>query len=250
VPSSRRPASGRASGPVGVIVVAGGAGKRMGGRLRKPYLSLAGRPMLVRTLEPFERSRAIDGIWIAARKEDLTRCRRLVRRFGFRKVAGIVAGGGSRSESVFNGLKAVSPAAKWILVHDAARPLVTIAVIERTLAAARRHGAAVAAVPVVPTIKEARAAARNGAAPRIRRTLDRRRLWEIQTPQAFRAELLRRAYACGARARARATDDASLVERMKRPVHLALGSPWNIKVTRPEDRIIAEAVWHANRNWV
>ena len=138
-------------------------------------------------------------------------------------------------ESVFLGLKAVPSDHRWVLVHDAARPFVSPELIERTLHAARRFKAAIAAVPVVPTIKRGR----DGW---VAQTLDRNHLWAAQTPQAFDRQLLERAHARGMARGREATDDAALVEALGHRVRLVPGESRNLKVTTPEDLVIAEAL--------
>ena len=146
--------------------------------------------------------------------------------------------------SVGCGLKALPVSARWVLVHDAARPLVTPALIRATIRAARRAKAAIAAVPVVPTIKQARQGW-------VVRTLDRSKLWAVQTPQVFERGLLERAHARGRRNGFEATDDAALVEALGHRVRIAEGSHRNIKVTTPEDLAIAETLLKsADRNRV
>ena len=213
------------------IVVAGGVGKRLKSKIHKPFIRLRGRPMLAWTLAAFERTPGIDGVVLVAHRSDLEAARRLVRYCRFRKVLQVVPGGDSRMDSVSCGLKAVPPEAKWVAVHDAARPLVTPELIEATLRAALRAKAAIAAVPVVPTVKQARGRW-------VEKTLDRSWLWEVQTPQAFHRALLEQAHARAGRNGA--TDDAALVEALGRRVRIVMGSPRNIKVTTPEDLVIAE----------
>ncbi|MBI3322130.1 MAG: 2-C-methyl-D-erythritol 4-phosphate cytidylyltransferase [Candidatus Omnitrophica bacterium] len=221
-------------GAVCAIVVAGGAGKRLKARVRKAFVPLKGRPMLAWTLAAFERSPAVDAVVVVAHPGDLEKARRMVRRFRFRKVTEIVPGGGSRMASVRHGLAALPAGARWVAVHDAARPLVTPELIRQTVAAARSAKAAIAAVPVVPTVKEA-------AGGWVHRTLDRSRLWAVQTPQVFERKLLEAAHR-RANGGAPATDDAALVEKLGRRIRIVMGSHRNIKVTTPEDRVIAEAL--------
>jgi 2-C-methyl-D-erythritol 4-phosphate cytidylyltransferase len=232
---------------VAAIVVAGGIGKRLKSRIHKSFVPLAGRPMLGWVLRALERSPSVGEIVIVAHRGDLAAARQLARRERYRKVVTVVPGGGSRMASVACGLKAVPARAKWVLVHDAARPLVTPQLIEATIKAARRAKAAIAAVPVVPTIKQARGVW-------VEKTLDRGKLWAVQTPQVFERKLLEEAH-LRAMASARgsltrrfsahgfsATDDAALVEAIGKRVKIVPGSERNIKVTTPEDLRIAEAL--------
>ena len=216
------------------IVVAGGAGSRLKSKVRKPFVRLAGKPLLCWTLEAVGKTPAVDQIVLVVHPQDLKTAAALVRRYRLAKVARIVPGGGSRMESVANGVAALPDDAAWVAVHDGARPLITPQIFAETIRAARKHGAAIAAVPVVPTIKSADGGWVTG-------TLDRSRLWAVQTPQIFERRLLERAHAEGKRRRLRATDDAALVEAIGRRVRMVESSSQNIKVTTPEDVVIAEA---------
>ena len=198
--------------------------------------------MLAWTLQAFERTSGVSGTVLVVHPGDLLRARDLVRRYRCRKVVSIVPGGASRMESVAHGLKAVPDRAGWVAVHDSARPLITPAQIQAVLRAGRLARAAILAVPVVPTIKQGK----NGW---VVRTLDRRPLWAVQTPQVFERRLLERAHRRGRTNGQRATDDAALVEQLGVKVRIVPGSEGNIKVTTPEDRIIAEALLE-NRNRV
>ena len=229
------------------IVAAGGVGKRLGGRIHKSFVRLCGRPMLSWTLAALEKSPAVDGIVVVAHREDLAATKKLIRRYAHKKVLGVVVGGATRGDSVLCGLQNVPSEAQWVLVHDGARPLVTPRIVEETVRAARGCGAATAAIPVVPTIKE-------GSRGWVVKTLERDRLWAIQTPQVFRRELLEKAHRFSRARGVRGTDDAALVEALGQRVRLAMGSSRNIKVTTPEDLVIAEAFLkkenHAGRNRV
>ncbi len=216
------------------IVVAGGAGSRLKSKVRKPFVRLAGKPLLCWTLEAVGKTPAVDQIVLVVHPQDLKTAAALVRRYRLAKVARIVPGGGSRMESVANGVAALPDDAAWVAVHDGARPLITPQIFAETIRAARKHGAAIAAVPVVPTIKSADGGWVTG-------TLDRSRLWAVQTPQIFERRLLERAHAAGKRRGMKATDDAALVEAIGRRVRMVESSSRNIKVTTPEDVVIAEA---------
>lgn len=161
----------------------------------------------------------------------------VVAAYGLSKVRRIVAGGAERQNSVGAALEAVDPQFDLVLVHDAVRPFLTEDMIERVCEAAARHGGAIIAIPARDTLKEV------GAHREIQRTVDRGRLWQAQTPQAFRREILQRAHE---KARADAylgTDEADLVQRLGETVVVVEGSGENIKVTRPEDLVIGEAIW-------
>ena len=203
------------------IVAAAGSGERLGAEEPKAFAHCGGRPLIEWSLEVLEQV-----------------CERVVLAVppGFDDGPDRVAGGPSRSASVRAAL-AVAPEARTVVVHDAARPLVTRALVERCLVALEDGwDGAVAAAPVTDTVKEARADGR------VVRTLERSRLWAIQTPQVFRAEVLRRALDVDDEALARATDDASLVEAAGGAVRVVEAPPDNLKVTRPIHLELVEAL--------
>ena len=220
---------------VAAIVVAAGIGKRLKRRLRKPLVRLSGKPMLVWTLKALERAPSIEGIVVVVHPNDVGRVQRLIRSFRFQKVRGVVAGGATRMASVYRGLKRLPDSVRWVMVHDGARPLVTPKLVEEVFKAAHRFGAAIAAVPVVPTIKQAREGW-------VTTTLHRNHLWAVQTPQAFRRDWLEEAHRAGRAKGLNATDDAALVEALGRRVRILEGETRNLKVTTPEDLIVAEAL--------
>ncbi len=239
---ARRP--GNISGPFffGVImktvaiIPAGGSGKRLGADVAKQYLLLGGLPVLVRTLIVFQKSVAVDEIILAVPAEDLASVRKqFIEPYGLTKVSAVVAGGKERQDSVRNGLAAARRPCGVVVVHDGVRPFVTGDMIARVVEAAARDGAAAIGVPAKDTIKE------TTDARVVTATLPRRNLWQTQTPQAFRYDLLRRAYDQATRDSFFGTDDASLVERLGAPVRLLSGAYENIKITTPEDLVIAEA---------
>jgi 2-C-methyl-D-erythritol 4-phosphate cytidylyltransferase len=217
---------------VAVVIPAGGAGQRMGG-VFKPLLELSGEPLLARSMRPFLERDDVGWVIVAlpaalaaeppAWLTDDPRVR-------------IVAGGAERGDSVRNALAAVPSEADVVVVHDAARPLVTANIIERCIRVAAAGGSAVAAVPVVDTIQEV------DSGGRIIGTPDRSRLRAAQTPQAFPADLLRRAYDSALRDGYRATDDAALVTRMGETVTVVDGDVDNLKVTTRADLIRAETL--------
>jgi 2-C-methyl-D-erythritol 4-phosphate cytidylyltransferase len=219
-----------------VIVAAGGAGRRMGG-VRKQYLELCGEPVLVRSLRPFLAHPAVEWAVVALPAEDavdppdwLTGLDARIR---------VVAGGAERGDSVRRALEAVPDEAEFVLVHDAARPLVTAAVIDRVLDAAAGGVGAVAAVPVTDTLKEV------GPDGTIVATPDRRRYWRAQTPQGFPRALLVEAHRRAVAEGVAATDDAALIERYGGRVVVVEGAPENLKVTEPVDLLVAEALLRA-----
>ena len=220
---------------VGAIVPAAGVGKRLKAHLHKLFVPLAGRPILFWTLSILGKSPAIHEIVVAVHRSDIAATRRLVARARLPKAIRVVAGGATRTESVFNGLRALSKEIQWVIVHDAARPLVDLQVVASVVEAARVHGAAIAAVPVVPTVKQAQGGW-------VERTLDRNHLWAVQTPQVFRRDLLEKAHQRARASGVTATDDSALVEILGVKVRVVMGDSRNIKVTTPEDLIVAEAL--------
>jgi 2-C-methyl-D-erythritol 4-phosphate cytidylyltransferase len=210
---------------------------------KKQDIRVAARLVLRWTLDVFEATGEVQGVVVAVPAEDVQVWRRRLR--GCRKVRAVVAGGPERQQSVARGLAAVPPAAPWILVHDGVRPCITPELVGRVVEATRIHGAAVAALPVAETLKR-------GADGWVKETVPRDGLWAIQTPQGFRAELLREAHRRAALDGVSGTDDAALVERLGTPVRLVPGLPGNVKITHPEDvplarRLLAPTTQRARR---
>jgi 2-C-methyl-D-erythritol 4-phosphate cytidylyltransferase len=231
------PGAAVSPGLVGALVVGAGAGRRLGG-VEKAFLPVLGRPLLAYCVGVFERAAEIDAVCLVLAESSIARGRELVRASGWQKVTTVVPGGAERQDSVRAGLDALA-ACEWVLVHDAARPLVSAEIISAGLAAAHDTGAAVAATPVRDTLKRA---AGHADAVHVGATVDRSGLWAAQTPQVFRTALLREAFdAAGDRA-GRYTDDASLVEAMGVRVRIFPGAATNVKVTLPEDIAIVEAL--------
>jgi len=209
----------------------------MGGHVPKQFLTLGGQPVLVHTLRTLEAAAPIDGIILAVPETDREFClTEIVSRHGFKKVTKIVAGGDQRQDSVRHALFAVSEETDLVLVHDAVRPFLTLEMIRLVIEQATKHGAAMVAIPMRDTVKQV------GPDGLIERTVDRRNLWLAQTPQAFRRKLLQEAYQKADRDGFHATDDAQLVERLGGRVAVVEGSTENMKITRPEDLSIGEAI--------
>ena len=221
-------------GDVVAVIVAGGIGKRLKSRCHKPFVQLGTKPMLAWTLEAFEKTPSVGGVVVVVHSSDIESARQLIRSCGCRKIVKVVSGGTTRMASVACGLKNLPLYAKWIAVHDGARPLVTPELIEATVREGRRAKAAIAAVPVVPTVKQV-------SAGWVEKTLDRNRLWAVQTPQVFERGLLERAHAKGKARGMKVTDDAALVEAMGHRVRIVPGDHRNLKVTTPEDLFVAKA---------
>jgi 2-C-methyl-D-erythritol 4-phosphate cytidylyltransferase len=233
------PNGGKRMDTFGVVVVAAGKGTRMGTAESKQYLQLCGKPILVHTLETFERMDEAGEVVLVAGASEVERCRKYAAQYGLRKVR-VVPGGAERQHSVYAGLKALGPDVQWVLVHDGVRPFAAPEHILSCWREAVAHGAAVLAVPVKDTIKVVDA---DGI---IRATPERRTLWAIQTPQAFRRSLLEEAHAAAERDNVLGTDDAMLVERLGQPVRVVEADYTNIKITTPDD--LAWAEWYAERN--
>ena len=225
------------------IVVAGGKGSRMGSDLPKQYLELKGRAVISYCLEAFEKS-FIDEVILVTAEDFLDYCRQnIVEKYGFKKVKKIVAGGKERYHSVEKGLQEAK-GSDYVYIHDAARPYLTLEMLERLAKAVRCYEAVTAAVPSKDTIKEAD---ENGMSVK---TLDRSRLWNIQTPQVFSYPLLCRAFENLKKDQAVGiTDDTMVVEKYAgHRVKLVEGSYSNYKITTPEDMIIMEALLSKGKN--
>jgi 2-C-methyl-D-erythritol 4-phosphate cytidylyltransferase/2-C-methyl-D-erythritol 2,4-cyclodiphosphate synthase len=221
---------------VTAIVAAAGSGRRMGREVNKVFLPLAGRAILARSAAAMAACPEVDSLVVVVAPGEEARAEGLLAPLNLIKPWRVVAGGAERQLSVANALAAVPADADLILIHDGARPLVDAATVGAAIAAARECGAAGVAVPVKDTIKAVDDSGCISATP------DRRTLWAIQTPQAFAAGLLRRAYAQAAADGVLATDDAALVERLGHKVRIVPGSYANIKITTPEDMTVARAL--------
>ena len=225
-----------APGRVGVIVVAAGHSRRMGG-IDKLFALLRGRPLLSHLLDGFCASPLVDEVMLVMSQETLDAGRALAEVSPRRDAIRFCIGGERRQDSVRCGLDALPPC-EWVAVHDGARPLASHALLEKGLEAAQETGAAVPVIPLSDTVKMVDA---DGL---VVRTLSRDELWAVQTPQVFHRDLLAEAHRTVSDS---VTDDAAMVERMGRPVRVFPGSPANLKVTRPEDLLVAEALLGAAR---
>ena len=216
------------------VIPAAGRGERFGSGANKVFAVAAGKPILAHTLLAFEQCGLIDEIVLVVGPDEIEAGWSIAERWGITKLAAVVAGGGHRQDSVERGLAAVRASSHVVAIHDGARPAVRQETIRATIEAAEEHGAAVAAMPAIETIKVA------GEANLVEETLDRRALWSIQTPQTFRKELLVRAIEEAKADGFYGTDDAALVERLGHPVKLVEGSYDNIKVTTARDLEVVE----------
>lgn len=216
------------------IIAAGGKGTRMGLDFNKIFLSVHDKPILAYTLDVFEQSDAIDSVILVCSEEDEPLCKEILSEFGYGKVTKIVRGGKTRQESVRNGLNAIESACDIVLIHDAARPLVTEEMIESTIDSAHRVGAAAVGVSPVDTVKRVHGTT-------ITDTLNRSSLILIQTPQAFRKEIIEKAHRHAFKNEYFVNDDCELCELIEQPVTVVPGSKANIKLTTPEDFAIISA---------
>ncbi|MEO8042749.1 MAG: 2-C-methyl-D-erythritol 4-phosphate cytidylyltransferase [Acidobacteriota bacterium] len=214
------------------IIVAAGTGSRFKSDTPKQFLDLAGKPVLVHTIERVASAPSVDTIIAVVAPEYVTELGGI----GFSKPLRVVTGGATRAASVFNGLGSVEDDVEIVAIHDGARPFVSVDEIERTIAKAKEMGAACLVGPVTDTIKTIRGNDISG-------TLDRNKLRRALTPQAFKIEVLRRAFEIGELGED-VTDECYLVEKLGHPVELVEGSARNIKITHPEDLAMARAMMH------
>lgn len=209
----------------------------MGAGVPKQFLALGGQPLLVHSLRALEASDAVTAIVLAVPEADRQYClTEIIARHGLTKIQHIVAGGAQRQDSVRHALAMVSGDAEIVLVHDAVRPFITQDMVDRVIRRAIECGAAMIAIPIPDTVKQV------GPDGFIERTIERHHLWLAQTPQAFRRALLQEAHRKAHLEGFYGTDDAELVERLGYRVAIVDGSSENIKITRPEDLAIGEAI--------
>ena len=231
------------SGAVAAIIPAGGAGRRFGPCRPKQFVNLAGWPILAHTLARFDQTPMVDQIVVVVPYDQVKSVRKEIIEFlGFLKPMFVVAGGETRQESVYQGFLALGEDVGLVVIHDAVRPLVRVSTIEAVIASAREHGAAIAAVPVRDTLKRVEDHV-------VRDTLDRERVWQAQTPQAFNRDSLAEALAKAKQDNFLATDDAALVERLGLSVHVVHGAADNIKITMPEDLVLAENIMQLDKEF-
>ena len=211
------------------IIVAAGKGTRMGANVDKLWLEVAGQPVMAHTWRRFNDAPCIHEIIVVVRAEMTGHFAALAAQCRFNKPFQLVAGGAERQDSVCNGLAALSPSAVIVAIQDAARPCTTEELIAATIHAAMETGAAVAAQPVADTLKE------SADGQIIARTVDRSKLWSVQTPQTFKVEVIRRALAAARAQNLMFTDDTAACELIGQPVRLVRGAAPNPKVTVPAD---------------
>ena len=218
------------------VIVAAGKGTRMGANVDKLWLEVAGRPVVAHTWQRFNDAPCVDEIILVVRDGMQPHFTELAARFKFEKPFRLVAGGAERQDSVWNGLAALSPETEIVAIQDAARPCTSAELIAATIAAARETGAAVAAQPVADTIKE------TADGKIISRTVDRSKLWSVQTPQTFRVEVIRRAIASAREKGLVLTDDTAACELIGQPVRLVKSTAPNPKVTVSADLPFIESL--------
>ena len=220
---------------VQAIIPTAGVGRRLRSAVIKPLVKINGKPLFVYCLQVFERSSAVDSAILVVHRKYLKDFEKNVKKYRLKKVKRIVPGGKTRSASVRNGLRALDRDTDVVLIHDGVRPMVTAAMIKRSVRSCRRSGAVIVALPVKSTIKRL-----DGNKMVVRETLPREALWEVQTPQVFKKDVLVKAHA---RAGSHdSTDDAVLVERMGVKVKVVLGDYKNIKVTTQEDVAVVKGL--------
>lgn len=217
------------------IVVAAGKGIRFSSKEKKPFAKLLRKPILAYALTTLQRSSFVDDIVLVVDGHLIGKAGELVRRYRISKVKRVVAGGKVRCESVRNGLRCVKDDASLVLIHDGVRPLLREDLIGKLIKAAGKYGAAISAIPVKPTIKLSRDGSFADSTP------DRRYLWEAQTPQVFKKDIIERAYKKAVPGRI-FTDDAALAELAGAKIKIVKGDYRNIKITTVEDLKIAEAL--------
>lgn len=221
---------------VTAIVPAAGSGKRLGLHEKKPFILLAGKPLITYALKALEISDLIEKIIVASDAGSIERLKGIVKQAGFKKIAAVVKGGITRNESVRNCFKRVNSNCDIVLIHDGARPFPEKDMIRGSILLAGKFGGCITAIHETDTIKLA-----DNKGLFIIKTLDRNRLWRAQTPQAFRYEVLRSAFN-RIKAKSDITDDACMLERIGKKVKILEGSAGNIKITTKEDLKLAEVL--------
>ena len=213
------------------IIVAAGQGRRLGSAGPKPLVKIGKLPAIIYSLNTLDNHPEIDEIIVVVNAKNQRAITRLIKEYSFKKIKSFVLGGRRRQDSVYNGLKMVSGNSDWVLIHDSARPFIDRQAISRVILAAKKTGAAILAVKLKATIKFSQ---KNNI---VKETLDRDNIWEIQTPQVFRKELILEGYKKFSKEKV--TDDASLIEKLGKNVLLVQGSYQNIKITTGEDLLFA-----------
>lgn len=218
------------------VVLAAGSGKRMNSEVKKQYIQLDGKPLMYYALMAFERSCVDEIICVVSPGDEAYVKKEVIDRYSFSKVSHVIAGGKERYDSVYRALSVIDDDA-IVLIHDGARPFLTERIIEDNIICVQSHGACITAVPCKDTIKVI------GESGEVSETPDRRTLWQVQTPQSFFSHELKRAYEqVLSESGEGITDDAMIMERAGKKVHVVMGDYNNIKVTTPEDLPIASCI--------
>jgi len=215
------------------LIVAAGKSARMGPTADKAFLNLGSQPVLAYSVIAYERCPDIDTIVLVVRKDRVDSARAMAKVYGCPKVLNVVAGGSTRQISVANGLDVVSDETRIVSVHDGARPCVTPLLISETIAVARKHGSGVAAHKITDTVKHVERGVK------VTRTMDRSKLWAVQTPQTFKLEILSKAYQFVKKKKLSVTDEAQAVESIDGDVRLVPAPLSNMKITCPDDLVLA-----------
>lgn len=232
-----------AKNSVSVVVPAAGKGTRMNHSLPKQYLPLEGRPILAHTLINLSKIPIVDSMTLVVSEDRIQWCREnIIDKFDIKKVDKVVSGGETRGESVRNGLENLDKKTKIVAIHDGVRPFITESVFDNIIKNTEKFGAVICAIPLRDTLKKV------NEKNEVSSTQDRKGLWLVQTPQAFQYSLIMEAYKKAAADGFQATDDAGIVENLPHPVKIVEGSSFNIKITTPEDLILAEAIFEVG-NW-
>jgi 2-C-methyl-D-erythritol 4-phosphate cytidylyltransferase len=219
------------------IILAGGAGKRMGAATNKQLLLLDNRPIIVHTLQIFEECRSIDGVYLVVNQKDLPVIQEeILETYKFNKLVKLVIGGRLRQDSVRNGLEAIENSCNVVVIHDGARPFLSTSFIDKSISLMEMFDAIIPAIPVKDTIK---VISKEGF---VLKTLERDTLWHVQTPQTFKYDLILKAYRDGMAKKLYGYDDATFLESLGKKVKVIEGSPYNIKITTPEDLVMAQGM--------
>lgn len=219
------------------VVVAAGRGLRFRYKFPKPLVEIDSQPVIIYSLLTLSRHPGIKEIILVASRKNLKAIINKTKKYRIAKIKHIVLGGPKRQDSVINGLGAICPKTELVLIHDGVRPFIDKKIVSSLIQEAKISGAAIVGVPVKATIKRCKA---GGRRQEVEKTIDREKLWEIQTPQVFRKDLILTAYKKFGKMNV--TDDAMLVEKLGAKVSIVPGSYNNIKITTPEDLIIARAI--------
>lgn len=221
---------------ISIIIAAAGMSNRMGSKINKQFLLIDNKPILAHSIEAFNVLDFVDEIIVVSKEEEVDYCKKeIIYRYGFNKVSKIVKGGKERQDSIYNGIISLNPKTDIVLTHDGARPFIRKEAIIKGIEGAIQYGACVIGVPLKDTIKVVE------EEDLVHHTPNRSLLWAAQTPQCFQVDLLKEGYEYAISEGIIGTDDSSLVEKKGYPVKMLLGNYDNIKITTPEDLVIAES---------